>query len=564
MRYRILAAVALAGFTGCVETDSPTEPLLEQRVFTALGGLDVGESLSPSGPSAQQILLGGSPVESEFVIIPFHASRALGGEVLLEITGSGVGARADAVSPARTTVRPEHRQRIANWELHESMQERFRTAVNPVLRSFRQTSGASQARSLEVSRQLSGSDLQVGAIVELNTDVRGAPCVGVDLRTARVEAISDHAVIVADLGNPEGGFNRSDYESFAAEFDELVHPTIVDVFGPATDIDENGRVVIFFTRAVNELTRPSDEGFVAGFFYARDLFPNSGADPCVASNAGEMFYILVPDPGAVASHIPHQRNDVFRGALGTIGHEYQHLINASRRIWVNDASSLEETWLNEGLSHIAEELLFYAAADITPRSNVSEEHLDSPRLLTAINQFGVENLVRYGLYLDRVTDASPSDRVDALATRGAAWALLRYIGDHHTGQTDLELYRALANAQAVGYQNLARVLQEDPLEWVRRWGISVYADDFVTALAEVPEYQQPSWNFRSLLPLLFNVFPLEVRALAGSSGLAFDLRSGTSGYVKFTSRRGEATQIEITSNDQPPPDDLRVTVIRTE
>ena len=41
---------------------------------------------------------------------------------------------------------------------------------------------------------------------------------------------------------------------------------------------------------------------------------------------------------------------------GTLAHEYQHLINAGRRLYVNNANAFEDMWLNEGLSHIAEEL----------------------------------------------------------------------------------------------------------------------------------------------------------------------------------------------------------------
>ena len=255
---------------------------------------------------------------------------------------------------------------------------------------------------------------------------------------------------------------------------------------------------------------------------------------------------------------------MFNGALGTIGHEYQHLINASRRIWVNEATILEETWLNEALSHIGEELLFYAAAGIEPRSNVSESHLQSGRLLEAINRFGIQNLIRYGLYLEDVTDDSPTDRGDNLATRGAAWSFLRYLGDHQQNRTDVTLFRELVDAKVAGFQNLTRALDEDPLLWVQRWGISVYTDDFAVSLTARPLYQQPSWDFRSLLPQLFGGFPLDVRTLRHDAELDFDVKSGTSGYVEFSSAPGVGSQVEITSNGALPPSQLRITVVRTD
>ena len=39
----------------------------------------------------------------------------------------------------------------------------------------------------------------------------------------------------------------------------------VNAFGQPTDIDNNGHIVLFFTRAVNELTPPNAGGVVGGF-----------------------------------------------------------------------------------------------------------------------------------------------------------------------------------------------------------------------------------------------------------------------------------------------------------
>ena len=47
-------------------------------------------------------------------------------------------------------------------------------------------------------------------------------------------------------------------------------------------IDENQRVIIFYTRAVNELTPSGADSYVGGFFYNRDLFPTSGTNACTS------------------------------------------------------------------------------------------------------------------------------------------------------------------------------------------------------------------------------------------------------------------------------------------
>jgi hypothetical protein len=94
-------------------------------------------------------------------------------------------------------------------------------------------------------------------------------------------------IVVADASNPASGYTDADYASIASTFDNLVDPTDTKAFGSPTDIDGNGHVVLFFTRAVNELTPASSTSYVAGFFYARDLFPSTPSpdfQACATSN----------------------------------------------------------------------------------------------------------------------------------------------------------------------------------------------------------------------------------------------------------------------------------------
>ena len=93
-------------------------------------------------------------------------------------------------------------------------------------------------------------------------------------------------------------------------------------------------------------------------------------DCVTASNEGEMFYMPVPDPNKTINANYADKAILASGNLAVLVHEFQHLINAGRRIYVNNASSFEEVWLNEGLSHIAEELLYYRISGNSPRSNI--------------------------------------------------------------------------------------------------------------------------------------------------------------------------------------------------
>src|SRR5690606_23380560 len=109
-----------------------------------------------------------------------------------------------------------------------------------------------------------------------------------------------------------------------------------------------------------------------------------------------------------------------------------------------------------------------------------------------------------------VSEESPIGS-DRLETRGAIWSFLRYASDHDP-RTDAQFFRMLGDTPLAGFDNLAAVLGQ-PLDDFQRWGISVYTDDLLEA--DDPSYQQPSWDFRSLLPALFDqFFPLQVHNLS--------------------------------------------------
>ena len=94
-------------------------------------------------------------------------------------------------------------------------------------------------------------------------------------------------------------------------------------FGAVTDIDNNGHVILFFTRAVNEATASGASSVVLGFFYQRDLFPKTASPgPCVGSNVGELFYLLGPDPNGVVNNNKRSAAQVQTLTNGTVAHEY--------------------------------------------------------------------------------------------------------------------------------------------------------------------------------------------------------------------------------------------------
>jgi hypothetical protein len=418
--------------------------------------------------------------------------------------------------------------------------------------------------------------LAVGDLVRLNARTDAACDTATSgFRVGRVAAVSNRAVVVADTANPAGGFTDAEYASVAAAFDTLVYPVDVRNFGEPTDLDRNGRAVIFYTRAVNELT-PANAGFViGGFFWNRDLFPRSGAqNACAGSNDGELFYMLVPDPSGTINGNRRTRESVLASTVSVIAHEFQHLINASRRLYVLRTNNYDEvTWLNEGLSHVAEELSFYQAARLSPAGQAGQSPREDltigalrarPGAVAALNAYNVQNLSRFSRYLRVTADSSPYANNDGLATRGATWAFLRYAADR-IGQPDSVFLRRLVNSTQLGYENLAAGTgagAELP-GWFRDWSVANYADGLVAA---GPRYAYASWNVRDMLASITTnngAYPLATQPLADGQLQSAALVGGSSAYFPFRVPAGGTAVLRTrAAGGAAPSSAIRVTLVR--
>lgn len=374
-------------------------------------------------------------------------------------------------------------------------------------------------------------------------------CTSPDYRTGRVVAVGEHSIVLADTANPSGGFSAAEYREVAETFDKVIYPVITKAFGEPADIDGNERVLIFYTRAVNELTPPGSQGFVGGFFFARDLFPRSGStgmQTCAGSNEAEMFYLMAPDPNGVVNGNKRDKNRVLESTLGTIAHEFQHLINASRRVYVNNAPAWEDTWLNEGLSHIAEELMFYHVSGLSPRQNINVDRIrGTARGVDAFNAYQVSNIGRLSAYFDEPELHSGFSNEARLGDRGAVWHFLRYIADQ-VALDDRELWFRLANTRSNGLANLEAAIGQDPLPLYRRWAITAYTDDLVATVD--PSFQQPSWNYRSIIPVINTALPKATR-LRPATTESILLHAGGSAYLEFSIPAEQRAEIQVNSQE---------------
>ena len=195
-------------------------------------------------------------------------------------------------------------------------------------------------------------------------------------------AVTNKAIVVADTGNPAGGFTDAEYQSIGVTFDTLVDPVDRAAFGDA-ERHRRQRPRDHVLHARRQRAHPPGAlGVTLGFFFPRDLFPKTAAPgPCAGSNVAEMFYLLVPDTGGVVNGNKRSKSLVLTLTNGTVAHEYQHLINASRRMYVNGVGpAFEEPWLDEGLAHVAEELNFFRSANRSPTNEPRRDGIQRSEL----------------------------------------------------------------------------------------------------------------------------------------------------------------------------------------
>jgi hypothetical protein len=504
---------------------------------------------------------------AEYAVVAHLGTAAYAVSQSFEVVGDGIAAPTAFPDqlPAVSLMAPSFRD--AGFE--RRMRAREAQEIVPRLASAR---SAIRQRTLMAPGVGAASNIlpaqpQIGQVMSLNVNATDF-CGKVDPRKGRVAAVSNSAIIIADLANPEGGFTDAEYQAFAAHFDTLITPIDTGAFGAPTDIDNNGRVAVFFTKAVNELTPPgSTGGVVLGFYYLRDLLPRESAfGACPGSNAGEMFYLLVPDPFANVNENPRSKAFVSSTIVATLAHEYQHLINASRRMYVTDALRVDEdVWLNEGLSHIAEELVFYRASGLAPRANIGGGPLamGTPGR-DAFDAYQRSNFGRYQQYLRSPEGNSPLAGDDELATRGATWSFLRYLADR-VRPADGDFWRKLVNSRWTGVVNLDSVLAgtgTSTIAALRDWSTAVIADDSPSAPSVL---QQPSWNFRSAFPAAGGSlsFALTPRVLFNGLSTAIGVVGGGSSYLRFGVAQDREALIRVGGlTGSPLPSGMRLTVVR--
>ena len=527
--------------------------------------LAVGEIATLSGAAASEFCVQGTSTGAEFTAIPFYSDQT-GSLLQLSISIRGTTTSASPsqpVAPRFQVLRTLSSSEVQRDEAFETdLREKSRQELTPLIpaaRLIRQQRGGSFNVFVQVP--------QVGNLMQFNTNASSA-CTNARIRTGRVAAITNRAIVVTDTANPPNGFSDADFQFFGATFDTLIYSVDTQNFGDPSDIDANQRVILFFTRAVNELTSPNQNSYVAGFFFSRDLFPRTAPhnlNACATSNVAEMFYLLVPDPDGVVNQNVRTTTFVRTVTGGVLAHEFQHLINASRHLYVNTgATAFEDTFLDEGLAHVAEELTFHRASGFTPKQNISAATVQSsPRISDAFESYAAANIRRYREFLTNSLTSSPYANNANLTTRGAIWSFLRYAADRRGG-LESSIWFQLVNPppESHGIPNLTRVFSPELTSWIRDWAIANYADDFIPGVPTIDTH--PSWDFRSIVASINDgSFPLGTKQIDSVSTATVAIADGSAAYLRFGVVPGAVGGGRIISRGAPVPAGFSLSILRT-
>ena len=242
--------------------------------------------------------------------------------------------------------------------------------------------------------------------------------------SATVVAVEEKAVawVQDSLGETDGTISAAQIQEVIARFSGQDRDLVVEKFGRASDVDGDGKVSFLFTGLVD------DVGGLAGFYSATAVVPaEAGGD-------GNMTDLIFLSPTA--------RLETYRSLLV---HEFQHLVNFNQHVLVRRGTA-EENWLNEGLSHLSEDLV--AGHAVSGQDQVIRAYLSAPSSV--------------GLVGEALLDP---------AKRGAAYLFVRSLVDR-LGDGVL---RRLVGTGLFGRDNVEAATGEDFAELLAFWGARIYA-----------------------------------------------------------------------------------------
>lgn len=142
--------------------------------------------------------------------------------------------------------------------------------------------------------------------------------------------------------------NENSLDLCINEIENRIIPRLKSLWGELPDIDNDGKISLLFTPTINE------EETAIGFFNPEDFYARDIESPF--SNEMDVLYIAVPE----AEKFSYSVNCI----SATIAHELTHAINYNIKTYSRVLKKItnppvEETFLDEAMSHLSESLCGY-------------------------------------------------------------------------------------------------------------------------------------------------------------------------------------------------------------
>ncbi|MCC7491586.1 MAG: hypothetical protein IT204_04525 [Fimbriimonadaceae bacterium] len=322
--------------------------------------------------------------------------------------------------------------------------------------------------------------------------------------TATLRRLGTHCWLYVDDSTPAGALTDEQLADLADVFDRQIYARNAAAFGTPADPDRNGVVTCLFTPYVNQ------RGY--GVFYPGDLSSLSG-------DGIDLLYLLVPEPGGGRPY-----ETLRPGLLATLAHELQHLINYSHKAGPAGLFGGEESWLNEGLSFLAEDLNGYLDSPGGSPENVAA-YLASPERYTLLERTGDYN--------------------DGQA--GAAYLFVRYLVDRY-GEG---LLASLVDSDTTGPANVAAATGASFDSLQNDWTAALWLTAF--GLSSDPRYRLSGFDLTATYsgPLTI-AGPLATAVPIGGANPNFRVRLARGGtrFLRLTGPPAGGQTLRLSSTDE--------------
>ncbi|HRP07318.1 MAG TPA: hypothetical protein PLL69_02425 [Gemmatimonadales bacterium] len=475
-------------------------------------------------PGAHQLV----DASAESACIRFPAASAEQEYLMVAYSGAGSETSSGVSGGFRLTTSAEESALFARQSLpgmrfahqrtpggfHNSLRQAEADLVRAGLAALQQGVPASALRDLPV----------VGQKQQFNV-CKTDECKAFTPITATVRLVGSEGVIYVDDVLREGAeeLTGDDLQYLGDLFDRFLFPIDTTAFGAVSDLNADQRVAIVITDQVNDLSPDCTEGRIVGYFYGGDLlYANPG------SNKQEVFFTFAPSP-ATPTCPAVTRSSAVRNLPWVLIHELQHMISFNEHV-LRRGQNDESTWLNEGLSHFAEELGHRFIPDEM-----------CPLHPSCFAQFAGGNLDNAYAYLEFPEETfliPPTSSGPSLAGRGAAWLFVRWLADHFSVDTlsGRQLTRALLSQGGSATAKISSFTGQPFERLVGEWLLANQLEN-LEGFPQTGRLRYRTWNLRATYaanyPHIYDrPYPLLILPTNGNLVRNGTLRGGTGDYLR--------------------------------